>query len=180
VTTRQKQLLWIVCILLGVVLLDQVTKQIVVHVLPEGGQYPGGYEDRFFRFTFEKNPGLVGGMFREQPLIARTAPLLASLVLLFLYGQLHISSRLQATAYGMVAGGAIGNMIDRFRLGWVIDFLEFHFYFVPFDFPWKRYPAFNVADSAICVGVALLIFGWHLAERRRLSSQKERNAADAV
>lgn len=179
-TTRQKQIAWILCILLAVVVLDQVTKQIVVRMLPEGGRYPGGYEDRFFRFTFQKNPGLVGGMFREQPVIARVAPLLASVVLLFLYGQLHIHSRLQSVAYGMVAGGAVGNMIDRFRLGWVIDFLQFHFHFVPFDFPWKHYPAFNVADSAICVGVALLIFGWHLAERRRAASEKDGNAPDAA
>lgn len=56
----------------------------------------------------------------------------------------------QAIALGLVIGGAIGNVIDRARLGWVIDFLDFH----GGGFHW---PAFNVADSAISVGVVLLV-----------------------
>ena len=63
----------------------------------------------------------------------------------------------------------VGNLVDRFRLGWVTDFLQFHFYFIPFDFPWKRYPAFNIADSAICVGVAVLVVAWYVVERRHVS-----------
>jgi len=55
----------------------------------------------------------------------------------------------------------LNRMLDRLIHGSVTDFLQFHFYFVPFDFPWKYYPAFNVADSAICVGVFLLIVTWY-------------------
>ena len=176
-TTRQKQILWILAVLLAVAVADQLTKAIVVRALPEGSWWPGGYEDRFFRFSHETNPGLVGGMFSNRPAVARTAPLIAFAVLLFLYTQLHVRERMQSIAYGLVAGGAVGNIIDRFRLGYVVDFLQFHFHFVPFDFPWKRYPAFNVADSAICVGVALLILGWHLAERR--AAKEEAHVPDA-
>lgn len=56
-----------------------------------------------------------------------------------------------STALSCVVGGAIGNLIDRLQLGYVIDFLDFH---------WKyqtHFPAFNVADSAICIGVAVLV-----------------------
>jgi signal peptidase II len=52
---------------------------------------------------------------------------------------------------GLVSGGALGNLIDRVRLGYVVDFLDFH---------WKTswyFPAFNVADSAICIGVGILL-----------------------
>jgi signal peptidase II len=62
----------------------------------------------------------------------------------------------------MIGGGAVGNnLLDRLIHGSVTDFLQFHFYFVPFEFPWKYYPAFNVADSAICTGVFLLIVTWY-------------------
>ena len=61
-------------------------------------------------------------------------------------------------AYGMILGGALGNFIDRIRLGAVTDFFQFHFLFIPFDFPWKYYPAFNIADSGIICGVILLFF----------------------
>ncbi len=97
---------------------------------------------------------------------------MATVVLVYLFRHLDVYSIRQALAYGMVAGGAGGNLIDRIRLGHVTDFLQFYFYFIPFDFPWKRYPAFNVADSAICVGVFLLIISWHKVEGA------ERRAAD--
>jgi signal peptidase II len=60
----------------------------------------------------------------------------------------------------MVLGGAVGNFIDRIRLGSVTDFLQFHFYFIPFDFPWKFYPAFNLADTSIVIGVFILVLTW--------------------
>jgi signal peptidase II len=61
-------------------------------------------------------------------------------------------------ALSLVIGGAVGNLIDRVRLGFVIDFLDFH---------WKyqaHFPAFNVADSAICVGVGLLMLDLAVAK----------------
>jgi signal peptidase II len=63
----------------------------------------------------------------------------------------------------MVAGGALGNIYDRFfRGGEVVDFLQFNFYFLRGFLPFEntRYPAFNIADSAICIGVALLLITW--------------------
>ncbi|HIJ66580.1 MAG TPA: signal peptidase II [Candidatus Hydrogenedentes bacterium] len=157
---RQRQLVWIF-VTLGIVLCaDQLTKAIIIAKLPLGSVWPPGSEQRFFWFTHETNRGLVGGMFNDKPVVAYIAPILACGVLLYLYSHLNVTSNIQSMAYGMIGGGAIGNIADRFRLGQVTDFLQFHFYFVPFDFPWKRYPAFNVADSAICIGVFLLILGW--------------------
>jgi signal peptidase II len=154
---RKRQLFWIAGITLLVVLCDQVTKYLVMKYIPEGSETLGSHPQEFFWITHQRNEGLVGGMFRDSRLVPFIAPLFATVVLAYLYTHLNPKSRWQSLAYGLVAGGAVGNLIDRFRLGSVTDFLQFHFHFVKFDFPWKLYPAFNVADSAICTGVVLLI-----------------------
>lgn len=164
-TPRRKQLLAIVAIFVCVVVADQVTKSTIMHLYPTPGLHRPGQSPVFFHFTHQRNPGLVGGLFGSRPILAKVAPMLASLVLLYLYRYLDKTSKLQTLAFGLVAGGAIGNMIDRVRLGTVTDFLQFNFYFVPFDFPWKHYPAFNVADSCICVGVFLLVVSWYFMEQ---------------
>ena len=140
--------------------MDQISKAIIVAAIPLGGAV-GGDVDSFFHFTYIRNYALIGGAFGNIRLVVYGAPVLAFAVLLYLFKHLDVKSGLHAVSYGMVAGGAIGNLVDRFARGFVVDFLQFHFHFIPFDFPWKRYPAFNVADSAICVGVFLLIIGWH-------------------
>ncbi|HYC34859.1 MAG TPA: signal peptidase II [Usitatibacter sp.] len=63
----------------------------------------------------------------------------------------HAGNRLLATAFSLVLGGALGNLHDRLRFGYVVDFIQVH----AAGYYW---PAFNVADSAICVGVALLLW----------------------
>lgn len=147
--------------------LDQVTKLIILETIPLGSIDYTGREREFFHFTHERNEGLVGGAFRNHTWIPKVAPVFATFVLIYLYRHLNPASRLQNIAYGLVAGGAIGNLFDRIFRGSVVDFLQFHFYFIPFDFPWKRYPAFNVADSAICIGVFLLIVSWRHFEEHR-------------
>lgn len=165
-TQRKKQLVWVAVVILVVVALDQATKIAIDRGLPRGDTLLGGGPRDFFYLTHQRNPGLVGGMFRDAPLVVLVAPVAAMAVLVYLYRHLDVDSRLQTVAYGMVAGGAVGNQIDRFARGEVVDFLQFHFWFVPFDFPWKLYPAFNVADSCICVGVVLLVAGWHWSQPR--------------
>jgi signal peptidase II len=71
----------------------------------------------------------------------------------------RIERPLLALAVGLIMGGAVGNLIDRIRLGWVVDFLDFSRLW----FPW----VFNLADSAITVGSALLVFELFLAPRKR-------------
>jgi signal peptidase II len=158
-----------------VLLADQASKIIVMKTIPANSIV--FKPNTLFWITHERNEGLVGGMFQDNPIIPFVAPLLATGVLAFLFTNLLPSSKLQNTAYAMVAGGAIGNIIDRFCWGSVTDFLQFHFYFIPFEFPWKYYPAFNVADMAICSGVFVLVLTWHLMDPAR---QKDKAiAADA-
>lgn len=154
----KSQLRWIVPIALIIIVLDQVTKAIVIQALD---QYPVFREGAFFQFTHQTNEGLVGGILSGRKTLTLILPILATLLLLVLWRSLDSTSRLQSVTFAMVLGGAIGNLIDRIRLGYVTDFLQFHFYFIPFDFPWKRYPAFNIADSAICVGVVVLVLIWN-------------------
>ena len=71
-----------------------------------------------------------------------------------------MEDRLVQVALSLILGGAIGNMIDRARLGEVIDFIDVHWY----DHHW---PAFNVADSAITIGVGLLILDMVLKEKKK-------------
>lgn len=159
---RKKQIQLILAVLVAVVVLDQLTKTLILKHVPEGRFLPDGVGPHFFQITHQRNPGLVGGMFRNVPFMAYAAPAFAICVLIYLFRYLDPRSRVQSIAYGMIAGGAAGNnLLDRVIHGSVTDFLQFHFYFVPFNFPWKYYPAFNVADSAICVGVFLLIVTWY-------------------
>jgi signal peptidase II len=71
-----------------------------------------------------------------------------------------------SAALGLILGGAIGNVIDRLRYGHVVDFLDFHWNWMGVLFPGGHFPAFNCADSAICIGAGLLILDELLRARR--------------
>jgi signal peptidase II len=160
VTPVKKQICLIVMVFLVVLIIDQTTKYIIRSKYPVENVLMIGAK-QFFRISHQENPGVVGGIFRDNRVMAYASPLAATLVLLYLYFHLNSASKIQSIAYGLIWAGALGNLIDRIRLGVVTDFLQFHFYFGPFDFPWKVYPAFNVADMGICTGVFLLIVSWY-------------------
>jgi signal peptidase II len=114
--------------------------------------------DDFFRLRYAENPGAAFGLFRQLPDSLR-APLFhlvsvgAVLLIAFYFSRLTgaADERWARVGLPLVLGGAIGNYLDRLARGFVIDFIEAHW------FDKAAWPAFNVADSAICVGVALLI-----------------------
>ena len=144
-----KLVLW----LAGVILvLDQLTKAIALRRLALGVPVP--VTEGVFSLTLVMNPGLAFGMLSGAPDGWRWIAGLLSLVALVILSV--IAARLLPTggvwtalSLGLVFGGAAGNLIDRVRFGAVVDFLDFY---------WRGYhwPAFNVADSAITVGVGLL------------------------
>lgn len=139
-----------------VVLLDQFTKALILRSLPLYDSItviPG-----FFNITHVHNPGGAFGLLADQsPLIRKILFLavsaLASLVVLYFYLKTPSGYRWLSAAFALIFGGAIGNLIDRLRFGIVVDFLSL--YIGPY-----HWPAFNVADSAITVGVA--IFAFHI------------------
>ncbi|PYO54667.1 MAG: signal peptidase II [Candidatus Rokuibacteriota bacterium] len=137
---------------LVVLILDQLTKAAALRQLSPGT--PVGVVDGFFSLTLVMNPGLAFGMLSSTPTAWRWIVGLLSAAALSVLAMVGV--RLLPTggwmtrlALGFIFGGAVGNLIDRGRFGAVVDFLDFH---------WRGYhwPAFNVADSAISVGVALL------------------------
>ena len=137
---------------LVVLVLDQLTKAWALEALVPGRPVP--VIDGFFSLTLVTNPGLAFGMLSTTPAGWRWVVALLSigaLTVLAVVGlrMLPGGGRLTPLALGLIFGGAVGNLIDRGRFGAVVDFLDFY---------WRSYhwPAFNAADSAITVGVALL------------------------
>ena len=143
----------IAVIALGVVALDQLTKQIVLRWLGDATNEMVVIEG-FFKFVLWANTGAAWSMFRgNNALLALIA--VVALVALFL-SRRHFDARsgLGQAAFGLICGGILGNLIDRLWAKHVIDFLRF--YLQPRGGNEIGFPAFNVADSAICIGVGLV------------------------
>jgi signal peptidase II len=142
----------IAIIALLVIALDQVTKQIVLRLL--GYAQEKIIVDGFFKFVHWGNTGAAWSLFRgNNELLAGVA--LVALIILFL-SRHHFDARtlLSQIAFGMICGGIVGNLIDRLWAGHVIDFI--YFYLERRNDSEIGFPAFNVADSAICTGVGLV------------------------
>jgi signal peptidase II len=142
--------LWIAGV---IVALDQVTKALVddFMTLHESRTIVEG----LVRLTYVQNRGAAFGILSEaglpyQSLMFSVVSLLALLAIALYAWRMPVQSRLPQTALAMVMGGAVGNLLDRARLGYVIDYVDM--YWGP-----HHWPAFNVADSAITVGVTLLV-----------------------
>jgi len=136
----------------AVVALDQVAKVMVLDRLPLG--VPVHLIDDLLSFTLVMNPGLAFGLLGTVPRAWRWMVAALSLVALAVLARVALrvlpaGGPIGRVAIGLIFGGAVGNLIDRARFGAVVDFVDVH---------WRgwHWPAFNVADSAITVGVALL------------------------
>lgn len=113
----------------------------------------------FFNLTMVWNEGISFGLFHGSGIWILSG-LSLIITVLFSVWLTKVNNWLQTIALGLVIGGAIGNVIDRFRFGAVADFFDFHV------MGW-HYPAFNVADSAIVIGIALLIIDGIFFEPKR-------------
>ena len=136
---------WFVVIIAAIIVLDQFTKWLVVEFVGPGASYPEG---GLLRIVHVTNSGAAFGLFQDMaPLLAVTSLIGMAAILLYLFnpGFAHPVTRL---GLACMFGGAVGNLIDRIRHGEVVDFVKL-----------PNWPAFNVADSAITVGVCLLIAG---------------------
>ena len=147
----------------AIVVLDQITKQVAVERLLPG--VPVRVVDGVLNLTLVMNPGLAFGMLGAVPVGWRWVVALLSVGALVVLARLATrvvpeGGAVGQLSLGMIFGGAVGNLIDRAMWGAVIDFVDVHWA----DYHW---PAFNVADSAISVGVVLLAF--HLMRRERQS-----------
>ena len=150
------------CLGMGIALLDQATKFLVRKhfVLHEALPVLPG----FFNLRYVQNTGAAWGLFAG-------GHYWLALLSLLVFGALVVFRRsffthrwIDQVSFGLFIGGIAGNFIDRVRLNYVVDFLDFH---------WRVYhfPAFNVADSAICCGVGLtMVSQFMLAREERMSA----------
>ena len=149
---RRPFLFLLSAITIPIILLDQLTKLFVqAHMaLYESIAIIPNYLD----ITYALNPGAAFSMLAEAPPWVRTAFLLTmacgAIVVLAVFIWRADRVSITSVAFAMILGGAIGNLIDRAIRGRVIDFVRAHYYDL-------NYPIFNVADSAISIGVALII-----------------------
>jgi signal peptidase II len=138
-------------------LLDQITKEIVVRTLRYGGEYI--LIEDFFRFVHWGNTGAAWSLFRNNNVALLIVAIIALIILFLLRRHFGADTKLGQIALGLMFGGIIGNILDRIRHDHVVDFL--YFYLQRRSGQEIGFPAFNVADSAICVGVGLLfVLSW--------------------
>jgi len=144
-------------LILGLIIVvsDQLTKLWVRSSFVYGGE-PQPVIPGFFNLVYVRNEGAAWGLFGGQ-MTALVLVSAAVLVLLAVYHRKVLDPTLDhCIALGLMVGGICGNLIDRIRLGWVTDFLDFHI--GPY-----HWPSFNIADSAICIAVGLYFLSslWH-------------------
>ena len=141
----------IVFISILVVLLDQLSKILFTKILTPYHSIPIIKE--FFHFTLVQNTGIAFGMFKGSSTVILVVTIIGVVLIIYsLRNDLWVirSKGLPFTdklAMGFILGGAIGNFIDRIRLGYVIDFLDF-----------RIWPVFNLADSFITIGAVILLW----------------------
>lgn len=138
----------------SVILLDQISKMVILRFMPLYDTIP--VIPGFFSITHIHNPGGAFGFMASQgpevrSLVFLAMSSLAAVAIVFFYLRTPAAYSWLSTALLLIFGGAIGNMIDRFRFGEVVDFLDFY----AGGYHW---PAFNVADSGITVGMAILVY----------------------
>ena len=141
-----------------IIVVDQLTKAWVMSSLDlrEVGQV--AVWPPIFNFTWVENRGVSFGLFGDGSMRWLLSIFSVAVAGVLGWWALKAERRLLVTAIGLIMGGAIGNVIDRIRFGFVVDFLDFSGTGV---FPW----VFNVADSAITIGVILLVLDSVLSER---------------
>jgi signal peptidase II len=161
-----KKLSLYILLIVVLVIIDQVSKIYVAGNFYLGESVP--VIDGFFNFTYVRNPGAAfgfGGAFhnwiRYSLLLALTV--LACLWLVVLLVKSLAGSKVMTYAYTLILAGAIGNLIDRFRLDYVIDFFDFYI-------GRHHFATFNVADSAITIAAGLIILDFFQEKKRNNSA----------
>lgn len=130
-----------------VLIVDQVTKWLVVQKMSLYESIP--LLDGVFHITSHRNSGAAFGILEGKQWLFIPITLIVVVFLVVYLVRLRGSRPLAAWSFSLLLGGALGNLIDRVRFGEVVDFLDFRLI---------NYPIFNVADSAIVIGVVLLIW----------------------
>ena len=149
---------WPSLVALLVFALDQLSKIAVDKFFELGSSRP--VIPGLFELVHYRNTGCAWGMFSEHTWILALFSLAVFIAIAIYFKKLCGDSKFAALAMALLEGGIIGNMLDRGLRSSVIDFLDFHI-------GTHHWPAFNIADSAICVAVALMLFQSFFLEKRK-------------
>jgi signal peptidase II len=159
-----KRKYWVLLIFcFGILFLDQLTKSMIVQSLPLYQRVeviPG-----FFNIIHVRNTGGAFGIFGGEKgglgsILFVVVSVIAVGAIIFFFIKIRETERTLALSFSLVLSGAMGNLIDRLRYGEVVDFLDFHL-------STYHWPAFNVADSAICIGIGLMALELLIRDRKR-------------
>jgi signal peptidase II len=162
-STRQRSLLFLAAAL--VIVLDQLSKLLIEAALPLNQTWaPIPALAAYFRITHVSNTGIAFGLFPTGSLFFAFMATLVTMAIIAYNYILPGGQTLFRLALGLQLGGALGNLIDRLRLGHVTDFLDFG--------PW---PVFNVADTSIVAGVVIL--GWLMLKEQKQGPTAGRDVA---
>jgi signal peptidase II len=157
---------------LGVVILDQLSKITILRSLALGDERV--VLDGFFKIVHWTNRGAAWSLFNQAAGSNEWLAVFAVLALVVLFLTRHhfdVHTRAGQIALGIIAGGIAGNLLDRFIHGSVIDFI--YFYLERRGGGDLGFPAFNLADTAICMGVVLLFFlSWQKDESPRADGER--------
>jgi signal peptidase II len=139
-------------VILAIFTVDQISKWLVIRFMPLDSVRD--VIKGCFRLWHVRNSGAVWGFFSGHdgslvPMVITALAIVALLIVAFFFLHADSHSRLELAAYAAILGGALGNIIDRLRLGYVVDFLDAYV-------KSQHWPTFNVADSCITIGVLLL------------------------
>ncbi|MDR3605846.1 MAG: signal peptidase II [Oligoflexia bacterium] len=162
--------------LLPVVLIfDQITKLAVASKFRFSESIP--IVEGIFNFTYVRNTGAAFGLLHNAQESFRVpffvvVPLISLIAIGYVFRRLADSDVRLSSALSCVVGGALGNLIDRLHWGYVIDFLDFHW---KYDY---HFPAFNIADMAICTGVVALMLD--LLQNKHENPSEDANVSAAL
>ena len=159
---------------LFVLAIDQMTKLAVIARMKD--RQTVNLIDNLLAFTYVGNDGAAFGLFSGYSLyFFLTVSTLAIGFILYFFWTIESERTILATSLALILGGALGNLTDRVRLGFVIDFIDVHhkFTLISLNFVW---PKFNVADSAILLGVGLFLYDMVRIEKQRKAQQPREGA----
>jgi signal peptidase II len=135
----------ILLVVLFVVFIDQLSKFYIQKHMVLGMSMP--IVEDVFHITYVLNPGAAFGLFEHQTLFFLVVAVCLVISAIYFYPRIPKQYRLLRLGTGLLVGGAVGNVIDRIKTGYVVDFFDF-----------RIWPVFNVADTAIVCGVGCIIF----------------------
>ncbi len=151
----------------SIIVFDQITKWMIWNTYgPAGDSLEGEYFGGLLRFHFVRNTGSAFGMFQGQTGILTAATFLAIGLLVLFFIRNARESAIVALALSLLVGGAVGNLIDRIRLGYVIDWIKL-----------PNWPTFNVADSSITIGVVVLFIAIIFRDMQESSREHDQQQA---